>query len=238
LPQESRRDLREPRAFAQAIRRWCLDDAMSAQATDWAAWHADYEDPTSALSRRLRVVRDQIRRALPFRLRRPFRVLSLCAGRGDDLIGVLRSYAQADLVQARLVELDPRNIRAMASSARAARLALEIVQGDAGDPTLCEGAVPADLVLLCGVLGNVADDDAHATVRAMPQLCETGGTVVWTRSRRPPDLTPQIRRWFAESGFEELAFVAPEGDLFSVGACRFLGEPQPLSSTRLFRFIR
>jgi len=118
---------------------------MSAQATDRAAWHTDYADPTSALSRRLGVVRDQIRRALPFRLRRPFRVLSLCAGRGDDLIGALSSYAQADLVQARLIELDQRNIRAMSRSACAARLALEIVQADAGDPTLYQGAAPADL---------------------------------------------------------------------------------------------
>jgi hypothetical protein len=49
---------------------------------------------------------------------------------------------------------------------------------------------------------------------------------------------PGIRRWFTESGFDELAFVAPEGDLFSVGACRFRGAPKPLGSTRLFTFIK
>jgi hypothetical protein len=35
-----------------------------------------------------------------------------------------------------------------------------------------------------------------------------GATVIWTRHRRPPDLTPQIRGWFAASGFDEIAFDA------------------------------
>lgn len=101
---------------------------MSVSVTDWAAWHDAYRDPASALTRRLEVVRDQIRSALPAGPRKPF--------------------------------------------------------------------------------------------------------------HRPPDLTPQISGWFAEAGFAELAFTAPEDELFSVGACRFLGELQPLGSARLFTFIR
>ena len=33
--------------------------------------------------------------------------------------------------------------------------------------------------------------------------------MIWTRHRREPDLTPQIRDWFPASGFEEIAFDAP-----------------------------
>jgi len=213
---------------------------MSAAATDWAAWHEAYGDPDSSLSRRLRIVQHEIRGALPARPGKPFRVLSLCAGRGDDLIGTLNDYPHAGMVRARLIERDSRNVRATAKAARDAGLELDIVQGDAGDPSLYAGAVPADLVLLCGVLGNVSDADVRATVRAMPGLCQTGGTVIWTRTRRAPDLTPRVRRWFAEAGFAEVAFIAPEDELFSVGACRFAGEPQsrPLSSARrLFNFV-
>ena len=209
---------------------------MGADTTDWVAWHDAYADPASPLSRRLRVVQDQIRRALPAQPRRPVRVLSMCAGRGADLIEVLSSYPCACQVQARLVEQDPRNVAAMSASARAAGLDLEIVEGDAAEPRLYEGAVPADLVLLCGVLGNISDADARFTIASLPQLCRTGATVVWTRSRRPPDLTPQVRRWFTESGFAEIAFVAPEDALFSVGSCRFLGRSQPLGARRFFAF--
>jgi hypothetical protein len=53
-----------------------------------------------------------------------------------------------------------------------------------------------------------------------------------------PDLTPHIREWFADAGFSELAFVAPEEALFSVGTSRFLGSPQPLRRGQLFRFTR
>lgn len=206
--------------------------------TDWVAWHRDYEDPASPLSRRLRVVQDQLRRALPINPREPFHVISLCAGRGDDVIGVLRDYPHAGLVRARLVELDARNVEAMSASAEAAGLELDIVQGDAAEPGFYEGAVPAQVVLLCGVLGNVPDRDVRFTIASLPRLCRTGGTVIWTRSRRSPDLTPQIRGWLAEHGFSELGFVAPGDALFSVGAARFDGECQPLGSRRFFTFNR
>jgi hypothetical protein len=206
--------------------------------TDWVAWHDDYADPASALSRRLRVVQDQLRRALPIRDPEPINVISVCAGRGEDLIEVLRGYPHAGLVRARLVELDPRNVVAMSTAADAAGLELDIVHRDAAEPSSYAGVAPADVVLLCGVLGNISEPDVRFTIASLPQLCRTGGTVIWTRSRRPPDLTPRIRGWFAESGFSELAFVGPADALFSVGAARFDGRPQPLGTRRLFTFTR
>ncbi|HET6869946.1 MAG TPA: class I SAM-dependent methyltransferase [Solirubrobacteraceae bacterium] len=206
--------------------------------TDWVAWHRDYEDPASALNRRLRMVQDQLRRSLPVHPRAPVRVISLCAGRGDDLIGVLRDYPHAGLVRARLVELDPRNVDAMREAAREVGLGLDIVQGDAAEPSFYEGVAPADVVLLCGVLGNISERDVRFTIASLPQLCRTGGTVIWTRSRRAPDLTPSVRQWFTASGFSELAFVAPGDALWSVGAARFDGRPQPLGSRRFFTFNR
>jgi hypothetical protein len=68
-------------------------------------------------------------------------------------------------------------------------------------------------------------------------MTKVGGTVIWTRSRRPLDLTPRIREAFGEEGFTETAFHAPDDFLFSVGCCRFQSEPQPLQATRLFTFI-
>jgi hypothetical protein len=32
-------------------------------------------------------------------------------------------------------------------------------------------------------------------VQAVPTLCRADATVIWTRHRRPPDLTPQVRAW-------------------------------------------
>jgi hypothetical protein len=53
-----------------------------------------------------------------------------------------------------------------------------------------------------------------------------GRDVIWTRHRRPPDLTSQVRAWFADSGFEEIAFDALETDgLMGVGVNRLRGAP-------------
>jgi hypothetical protein len=100
-------------------------------------------------------------------------------------------------------------------------------------------ALPADVLLLCGIFGNVSDRDIQRTVRAAPALCHAGATVIWTRHRRPPDLTPQVRAWFADSGFAEIAFDAPETSaLTGVGVHRLshAAAARP-PSHRLFTFL-
>lgn len=52
-------------------------------------------------------------------------------------------------------------------------------------------------------------------------LCADGATVIWTRHRRPPDITVQMREWFTASGFDEVAFDALETEwLTGVGVHR------------------
>ncbi len=203
---------------------------------DWAAWHERYAQRDSLQSRRLPVVQAHIRAFLDGRAE-PTRVISMCAGDGRDLLGVLEA-SPASRVRARLVELDPGlAARARERALRAGLDGIEVVTGDAGVTDAYAGAVPADLVLACGVLGNVPDEDAERTVRSLPQLCAAGATVVWTRHRRSPDLTPQIRAWFAEAGFRERAFDSPGPDSFSVGVHRLEGRPLPLErGLRLFAF--
>src|SRR5437870_7668000 len=76
------------------------------------------------------------------------------------------------------------------------------------------------------------------TVDLLPTLCAPQAAVIWTRHRRPPDVTPGVRRRFAESGFEEVAFHAPEGTMFGVGVHRLTGPPRPFrDDVRLFDFV-
>jgi hypothetical protein len=207
---------------------------------DWAEWHEPYDDPGSFLARRLAVVQHLTRDALDGAAPGPVCAVSICAGQGRDILGVLASHPRRADVTARLVELDPRN--ADVARARAAELGLrgiDVVTGDASDTGAYAGAVPADLVLACGLFGNVTDDDVHRTVRLLPCLCAPGATVVWTRHRLDPDLTPTIRAWFDDAGFAEVAFESPGPDRFSVGAHRLRTTPSPLPDPpeRLFTFV-
>ncbi|MEO3777182.1 class I SAM-dependent methyltransferase family protein [Micromonospora sp. B11E3] len=206
---------------------------------DWYDWHLPYADAGSPLARRLLLVRRHIAGWLDERPDGPLSVVSVCAGQGHDLLGVLAARpADARRVRARLIEYDPRNVAAARAGAAAERLdGVTVVRADAGDPASYAGVVPADLVLLAGVLGNVSDADARETIGALPELCAPGATVIWTRTRRAPDLTPAIRTWLADAGFAERAFHAPQDVLFSVGVHRLLARPRPLTRTaRLFRF--
>lgn len=206
---------------------------------DWVTWHAAYDDPSSPLSARLRQVRSHLSDAIDQAPAGRVSLVSLCAGQGHDVIGVLPRHPRRDDVRAVLVEADERNASLARRAAAEQGLAqVEVRQADAGLVTGFADALPADVLLLCGIFGNVTDHDIKRTVQAASALCRAGATVIWTRHRRPPDLTSQVRAWFAESGFEEIAFDALGTDaLTSVGVNRLRGAPAArLPGHRLFAF--
>jgi hypothetical protein len=204
----------------------------------WIEWHARYEDPGSSLSRRLAVVQRRLAQALDEAAGGPVRLISICAGQGRDVIGVLSEHKRAGDVAALLVELDPvlaGDARALASAAGLD--GVHVVIGDASATASYAGAVPADVLLVCGVFGNISEDDMQTTIRELPHLAAPGATVIWTRHRRPPDVTPALRAWFRDAGFQELAFDTDDGAAFGVGTARLLAPPLPFRPDgRLFTF--
>jgi hypothetical protein len=205
---------------------------------DWVEWHRDYDDPGSPLSRRGELVLGHLRAELDRAPAGDVRLISLCAGQGRDVIGALAGHPRRGEVRARLVELDERNVAVARQAARAAGLGgVEVKRADAGVTDACVGAVPAQIVVVCGIFGNISDGDIQGTVAALPSLCAPGALVLWTRHRRPPDLTPAIRSWFGAAGFGEEAFDASQDGFMSVGAHRLTGEPAALRpGLRLFTF--
>jgi hypothetical protein len=231
----------------------------------WVQWHASYEDPSSNLSLRLRAVQSMLRAALdevgprggasgdthPERIR----IVSLCAGQGRDVIDVVATHPRGSEVSALLVELDPALAAFARERAATAGVAdrVRVVEGDASQcrsyidadadadahPDAGDSAaLPADIVLVCGVFGNISPADITHTVQATRGFCVPGGHVVWTRHRRPPDLTPAIRADFAAAGFSEVAFEAPEGTIMTIGHHRLDAAPAPFDpDQQLFDFV-
>lgn len=204
---------------------------------DYQAWHDQYDDPTSSLAQRLRIVQARLRELLLRAPAGPIRVISMCAGQGRDLIGILPDHPRRPDVTAVLVELDPRNVElARAAAVNAGLTQVEVIAADPSISDIYAPFVPADVVLTCGVFGNVSDVDVENTARNLSMLCRTGAWVVWTRHRRQPDLTPRIRLWFGETGFEELSFDAPPNSTASgIGTARLTAPP--LAFKRGFRFF-
>jgi hypothetical protein len=211
------------------------------EARDWLAWHRGYDDPGSSLSRRLGVIQREIERALDALPSGRRRALSLCAGDGRDLIPVLARHRRRDDLSAVLVELDPALAEAAQARADQAGLheSIEVRQLDAGQIAAFDDVLPADLLLLCGIFGNVSEADIRATVEAAAsKLLGRGGHVIWTRGASEPDLRRVIRNHFLDCGFKELLFEGePHG--FGVGVDRLTARresPGP-DGDRLFTFV-
>lgn len=203
------------------------------------SWHDSYANPSSNLSSRLAVVQALLREALDAMPPGPIRLLSACAGQGHDVLGVLPGHPRRDDVAALLVEADPTNAAAARARATEADLAqVTVREADAGSTDAYRDTVPADVLLFCGVYGNVSDGDIARTVLETRTLAAPGAWVLWTRGRSPDDdVTPAIRRWYRAAGFAEHAFVAPPEASFSVGCNRLVVDPLPyVDGARLFTF--
>jgi len=202
--------------------------------TDWVQWHENYADPASVYSQRLLAVRKRIAEALDRSPAGPIRVVSMCAGDGRDLLGVLQSHPRAGDVSGRLVELDPQ----LAQRARAsAPSTIEVVCADAGNSDSYDGAVPVNLLLCCGVFGNIAESDIRNTIDSWPMLCAPEATVIWTRGEFELDLRPQVRQWVRLAGFEELSFDGVN-EKYGVGVARMVRESKPYRiGVHFFSFV-
>jgi hypothetical protein len=205
---------------------------------DWHGWHDDYDRPGSWQAQRLQAIQTQIQTALDGSPPGRLRVISMCAGQGRDLLEVLADHPRRDDVQARLVELDAQNAAAAEAAAQAAGLErVQVVTADASITDHYRDMVPANLVLVCGVFGNITDEDIERTVDYCVQLCATGGIVIWTRHRGAPDRVPLICEWFEKRGFDRQWLSEPDAG-FGAGVHRFRGEPQPLvSGMSMFTFV-
>ena len=210
---------------------------------DWIAWHAEYDQPESSLARRLVCVRSYIRQALavvenqhPAELQ----ITSICAGDGRDLLPVVAERPVRRPMSITLIELDPLLAERAQESARHVAARVQVRQADAGDVTTYADLSRADILLACGVFGNVSREDAHTTIRFLPRLLNPSGIVIWTRGRADDgdDPSADIRRHMQIAGFTELAFTAPQNARFRVGMNQLRpgADPDPDPPERVFSF--
>jgi hypothetical protein len=201
---------------------------------DWHEWYLQYDDPDSHLSRRLEEVRRQLGADLDARAAAgasSLRLLSLCAGDGRDTIPVLAGRSAPE-VDACLVELDPQLADAARAAAAEAGLEVDVRTADAGSFETVRDRLMGDVLMLCGIFGNISDADVEHCVAASRALVRPGGTVIWTRGSRAGAHDPSeqqgdpaewVRGLFAGAGFEEVAYIAPDDASYRVGVCRHAG---------------
>ncbi len=192
---------------------------------DWLAWHQAYDDPSGSLARRLAVVRRRLGAVLDGRPTARVQLLSLCAGDGRDVIPVLAPRADSSSLSALLVERDEQLACRAQRAASVARLdAVEVRCRDAGDPASFVDVLPADVLLLCGIFGNIDHAAVRDLIDVVPALVAKGGYVIWTRGASDPDRRPEVRSWFVAAGLQEVTFDgAPEP--YGVGVNQLVSEP-------------
>ena len=137
-----------------------------------------------------------------------------------------------------LVEIDDALAEAAQVAAAVDGLGnVEVRRADAGDPASFRDVLPVDVLMLCGIFGNVEHDRVREIVLRVPRIVQPGGFVIWTRgSDERDDRRSELRRWFVEAGMPEVSFDgAPEK--FGVGVNQIKDSSfEPVGDERLFTF--
>lgn len=206
--------------------------------SDWNSWNRYYDDPNSDLPFRLRLVQEQVVAAVDERAPRRVSVVSICGGRGGELIGALEHHPRRSEVSGVMVELDPASaLFARQWAVHAGMTGLDLRNEDASLSDAYDGYDSADIVILSGVFGHIDKEDLTRTIAFLKEVCAPESSVIWTSYEVLPERTGTIRGLFAENEFEESRFeVTPEGT-FGVIVERYRGSPLPLrKGRRIFTF--
>ncbi len=208
-----------------------LNSPVPASGTDWLRWHDSYR--TSAAMRwRLRSVQSYIADCLDQAPPGRVCVSSICAGDGRDLLPVLRRHPRRADVQATLVENHPTLAARAGRAIAAAGLTdhARVLCANATDPDTWRPVASAQVVLLCGVLGNVRDGDLPRLFANLAALCDRRSRLIWTRGLRtlsPPTLS-RIIDGFSTARFELCRLRVRHRAQHLVGLHRYNGTPTAL----------
>jgi hypothetical protein len=209
---------------------------------DWQQWHTRYEH-SPRLQARLALVQQHLALAIDSCTHPTVQMISICAGDGRDVIPTVRDHPRGRSCSAFLLEAHPALVAAGTRAIIAAGLTehVRFVQVDATYSTPYLPLIPAAIVLVCGVFGNMLREQIPSFVQHLPALCQQDGTVIWTRHSHDPATDPaihQLQSAFAAAGFraQHEAATAPAG--FLVASYRSTRTPHPLADNRkLFDFV-
>jgi hypothetical protein len=207
----------------------------------WTGWPAEAYT-RERFQQRLLAVQQQLRTNLDEAAAGPVKLISLCAGDGRDVVGVLETHERRSDVSAWLVELDHQSVSAGIRQASIAGLeaSVHFVNADATDCRTYQRMAPADIVLACGVWGHVPAHERASLVCALAGLCKARGVVTWTRGVSAGiTRLNEIEFLFARPKWERVHTTITADKKWAVATYRYAGPPVELLQTgRIFNFQR
>jgi len=172
----------------------------------------------------------------------PIRLISICAGDGRDVIGVLQTHERRKEMSAWLVELDRQSVAAGIRDASLVGLqdTVRFINGDATDYVTYQDIAPADIVLACGVWGHVPAHERVSLTSALAALCRPRGTVTWTRGiSNGTARLDEIESLFVRPTWERMRITLTADKRWAVATYRYGGQSRLLPRTgRIFNFER
>jgi hypothetical protein len=160
-------------------------------------------------------------------------LVSVCAGDGRDVIQVLSGELSELPVRALLVESEPELARRGEAQAVSAGVSDRVLFRcrDATRMESYQGYVPADVLVMAGVLGNVPSRAYPDLARTAATLLRRGGFLLWTQRRFSGAIDAEYREFRAALAANQFLSMFADETLAGPGGVSYLVATEQLATT-------
>ena len=183
---------------------------------EWEDFYLAYSDQESDLKSRLSVIRQYVKKELASN---PKVVLSICGGRGLDLVDLTESQS------AYIIDNDKEAINHIGSN----------IQFLLKDATMSDSYLDipkVDLLVCVGFMGSIDLDSIKDFISFLPQILNKGAIFIWTIKSDNVDLIQQTEYLLEEYKFHYVEKKNTDLNRFVCGKHRFYGESQQIISNK------
>ena len=180
-------------------------------------WHLNHNDMNSTPYKRNKDEQNLIKTCLNS-IKNNVNIISICSGQARDILPILAGKKDNNKINTYLIDTDLECLEYADNYAKENKIPnVHLINKNAGLRETYNDIPQADIIIICGVFGHLSLLDIKSTISFIKHLLNENGFVIWSRHKFDNDISEDIKNIFKELNFNELAFVSPEDEPYTLG---------------------
>ena len=191
----------------------------------WNDWHMqEYNNVASTPYQRNQIVQEYIKDFISDK--EELVIVSMGAGQGRDILPLLHNNITHTVY---LIDTEQKCLNYAEEYSLFNKIDnVHLINEDAFVLKTYNDIPKADLIIFCGMLNNVNEDDVNKFAKYTTLLLKDGGEIIWSRRTYDNDYNKELRAIFTNNGYVELNYT--KNDTSFVCKSKMVSRPEILNN--------